>query len=156
MPRVIACEMGDDGHLASLPFSLVLPHFAGLHTLSTVLSHVHKGHLADTPRLCNPYVLIAVTVARDDLIHLKHTSGISGSGMRVEVGGWKTPVSSQSLSHQPSFVPSPYWSYSHLVRKIQSSQDGEGGLSCIPHLLVHSGHRSNPHSGPDSKHNFIN
>lgn len=105
--------VGYDRHLAPLPFCLVLPHFAGLHTLSTVLSHVHKGHLADTPRLCNPYVLMAVTVARDDLIHLKHTSGISGSGMRVEVGGWKAPVSPQCLFHQPSFIPPPYCSYSH-------------------------------------------
>lgn len=104
---------GCDRHLAPLPFCLVLPHFAGLHTLSTVLSHVHKGHLADTPRLCNPYVLMAVTVARDDLIHLKHTSGISGSGRRVEVGGWKAPVSPQCLFHQPSFIPPPYCSYSH-------------------------------------------
>lgn len=113
MPCVVACEVGCDYHLSPLPFCLVLPHFAGLHTLSTVLSHVHKGHLADTPRLCNPYVLMAVTVARDDLIHLKHTSGISGSGRRVEVGGWKAPVSPQCLFHQPSFIPPPYCSYSH-------------------------------------------
>lgn len=45
-------------------------HFSGLHALSTVVSHVHKGHLADTPWLCDPYVLVAVTVAGDDLVHL--------------------------------------------------------------------------------------
>lgn len=63
--------------IAMLPlsFCFILPHFSGLHTLSTVLLHVHKGHLADTPWFCDPYVLVAVTVAWDDLIHLKHTSG---------------------------------------------------------------------------------
>ena len=58
---------------AFAPPCLTLPHFSGLHTLSAVVPRVHKGHLADAPRLCDPYVLAAVTVARDDLIHLKHT-----------------------------------------------------------------------------------
>lgn len=58
---------------AFAPPCLTSPHFSGLHTLSAVVPRVHKGHLADAPRLCDPYVLAAVTVARDDLIHLKHT-----------------------------------------------------------------------------------
>lgn len=50
-----------------------LPHFPGLHAFSAVISHVDKGHFADAPWLWDPYVLAAVTVARDHLIHLKHT-----------------------------------------------------------------------------------
>jgi len=45
-------------------------HFSGLHAFSTVIPHVDKGHFADAPRLWDPYVLAAVTVARDHLIHL--------------------------------------------------------------------------------------
>lgn len=43
-----------------------------MHALAAVVRHVHKGHLADTPRLRDPAVLVAVTLARDNLVHLQH------------------------------------------------------------------------------------
>lgn len=118
-------ELGADYHVASMSFCLVLPHFTGLHTLSTVLSHVHKGHLADTPWLCDPYVLVAVTVAWYDLIHLKHTSADLRQWNDSGVGRLKTPVSSQSVLHQSIFIHPTYCSYSQVVRMISSSK-GEG------------------------------
>lgn len=60
---------------------LASPHFSGLHALSAVIWHVHKGHLADAPGLCDPQVLVAVTLAWDNLIHLKHTE-FSASDLR--------------------------------------------------------------------------
>lgn len=80
--EVVVCSV-------SAQWGSLLPHFSGLHTLSTVISHVDKGHFADAPWLCDPYVLVAVAVARDNLIHLKHTqfSGISPQGTRWEWAG---------------------------------------------------------------------
>lgn len=81
-----ACEVVWEGvaHFVSVQLGSALPHFPGLHALSTVISHVDKGHFADAPRLCDPNVLVAVTVARDHLIHLKHTqfSGVSPQDTR--------------------------------------------------------------------------
>lgn len=57
----------------SVRVDLASPHFSGLHALSAVVRHVHKGHLAHAPWLRDPSVLVAVTLARDNLIYLKHT-----------------------------------------------------------------------------------
>ena len=80
----------------SVLLGLALPHFSGLHALSTVVPHVHKGHLADAPWLCNPYVLAAVTVARDDLIHLKHTWFSMTSPHGTPWGEWEHFISQLS------------------------------------------------------------
>lgn len=64
-----------------------LPHFSGLHAFSTVIPHIHEGHLANTPWLCDPYVLVAVTMAWNDFIHLKHIVLRDLRESRERVGG---------------------------------------------------------------------
>lgn len=139
---------------------LTLPHFSGLHTLSAVVPRVHKGHLADAPRLCDPYVLAAVTVARDDLIHLKHT-WFSVTSLH---GAWEGERGHLTFQWSWYFTFTPASLLLFIVLKQEHGgpcetssygSEGQAGLAllCSADLRSHCSWRS-PH-GPHQTHSVL-
>lgn len=113
------------------------PHFSGLHAPSAVVWHVHKGHLAHAPWLCDPEVLVAVTLAGDNLIHLKHTQfSVISSQVPDESG--------KILHHNNHYIHLLVTFISlHYLKFLESSSTKKGRTSCAlcpivvvdPHLV---------------------